>query len=248
MAHSYVRGPWAKKENSNPIILAKCCHDLDLICWFMNEKCISVNSVGSLSVFRKENKPEGASMYCSTCPKKDECIYDSMKIYPYHPWCNYYYMTDEPTIENIKKNLPLTKYDKCVYEHDNNVCDHQTTIMKFESGATCTHNLSAFSQNVYRTIHIQGTLGELYGTFDEYDDIIELKKFNGENRTIDAKKLVKENSAHGGGDAAMMREVYNVLNGKESITITSIEQSIMSHRIGFKAEESRLDNGETKLI
>ena len=30
-AHSYVRGPWRNKEESSPMILAKCCHDMDII-------------------------------------------------------------------------------------------------------------------------------------------------------------------------------------------------------------------------
>ena len=30
-AHSYVRGAWRNKEESSPMILAKCCHDLDII-------------------------------------------------------------------------------------------------------------------------------------------------------------------------------------------------------------------------
>ncbi|HEX3054414.1 MAG TPA: Gfo/Idh/MocA family oxidoreductase [Aggregatilineaceae bacterium] len=31
MAHSYVRGNWRSQALSSPMILAKCCHDLDLL-------------------------------------------------------------------------------------------------------------------------------------------------------------------------------------------------------------------------
>ncbi|MFP4643870.1 MAG: Gfo/Idh/MocA family protein, partial [Spirochaetales bacterium] len=34
MAHSYVRGRWRNSAESSPMILAKSCHDLDLMCWF----------------------------------------------------------------------------------------------------------------------------------------------------------------------------------------------------------------------
>lgn len=245
MAHSYVRGPWRNSDNASPIILAKCCHDLDLICWFINEQCVSVNSVGALSVFKKENKPLGSADYCSKCKLSEECNYHTMKIYPYHPWTNLYYMTEEPTEENIKKKIVGTDYDRCVFNCDNNVCDHQSVIMKFSSGAVATHTLSAFSQNVYRKIHIQGTLGELYGTFDEYENVVEIRKFDGSSKTIDTNKFKYEDSPHGGGDAAFMHEVYAVLNGADSISITSIEQSILSHKIAFFAEKSRLKNGKT---
>jgi predicted dehydrogenase len=33
LAHSYVRGNWRSAEASGPMILTKCCHDLDLIGW-----------------------------------------------------------------------------------------------------------------------------------------------------------------------------------------------------------------------
>ena len=43
-AHSYVRGPWRNKEQSSPMILAKCCHDMDIIRWLMGKPCQTVSS------------------------------------------------------------------------------------------------------------------------------------------------------------------------------------------------------------
>ena len=34
-AHSYVRGNWRRAEESSPMILAKSCHDMDIIRWLM---------------------------------------------------------------------------------------------------------------------------------------------------------------------------------------------------------------------
>ena len=39
MSHSYVRGSWAKSSESSPMILAKCCHDFDLLLWILGRKC-----------------------------------------------------------------------------------------------------------------------------------------------------------------------------------------------------------------
>ena len=36
-AHSFVRGPWRNKEQSSPMILAKCCHDMDIIRYLTGE-------------------------------------------------------------------------------------------------------------------------------------------------------------------------------------------------------------------
>lgn len=58
-AHSYVRGNWRDSEKTTPMLMAKCCHDFDLIHWLMGDGCKSISSYGSLSYFKKENAPEG---------------------------------------------------------------------------------------------------------------------------------------------------------------------------------------------
>ena len=59
-AHSYVRGNWRNDETSSSALLAKSCHDIDLIkFWVGDLKCEAVSSFGSLKHFRKENKVGG---------------------------------------------------------------------------------------------------------------------------------------------------------------------------------------------
>jgi predicted dehydrogenase len=48
-SHSYVRGNWHKTSESSPMILAKSCHDLDIIQWLLDARCTRVQSFGSLS-------------------------------------------------------------------------------------------------------------------------------------------------------------------------------------------------------
>ncbi|MGM9757406.1 MAG: Gfo/Idh/MocA family protein, partial [Candidatus Cryptobacteroides sp.] len=42
MAHSYVRGNWRDSKKTTPIILAKSCHDLDILRWFVGKPCRSI--------------------------------------------------------------------------------------------------------------------------------------------------------------------------------------------------------------
>ncbi|MDY6866944.1 MAG: Gfo/Idh/MocA family oxidoreductase [Chloroflexota bacterium] len=82
MAHSYVRGNWRNRELSAPMILAKCCHDLDLLYWFLGEKVQRLSSVGNLRHFRAENAPKGAPERCTDgCPAAGTCPYFAPRIY-----------------------------------------------------------------------------------------------------------------------------------------------------------------------
>ncbi len=82
MAHSFVRGNWRREDNSSPMILAKCCHDLDLLVWFIGEHAVSLSSYGTLSHFRSENAPAGAPQRCTDgCPVEETCPFYAPSIY-----------------------------------------------------------------------------------------------------------------------------------------------------------------------
>ena len=85
-SHSFVRGNWRKTSEATPMILAKCCHDTDLIQWLIGKPCKKVQSFGSLTYFTKENKPTGAPARCTDgCPHADTCFYNAIKLYAVEP-------------------------------------------------------------------------------------------------------------------------------------------------------------------
>jgi predicted dehydrogenase len=82
MAHSYVRGNWRKTSKAPPMILAKSCHDLDLLYWLMGKSVKRLSSFGSLTHFRSENAPDGAPKFClDGCPIEDTCPFYAPSIY-----------------------------------------------------------------------------------------------------------------------------------------------------------------------
>jgi predicted dehydrogenase len=82
MAHSFVRGNWRNEEQSSPMILAKCCHDLDLLTWFIGEAPSHLSSFGSLIHYSPENAPQGAPMRCTDgCPVENSCPFFAPAIY-----------------------------------------------------------------------------------------------------------------------------------------------------------------------
>jgi len=82
MAHSYVRGNWRTIAESAPMIVAKCCHDLDLLYWFLGERPAYLSSFGNLSHFTAENAPPNTPHRCTDgCPAAVSCPFYAPRIY-----------------------------------------------------------------------------------------------------------------------------------------------------------------------
>ncbi|WP_366414706.1 Gfo/Idh/MocA family oxidoreductase [Paenibacillus sp. GP183] len=64
-AHSYVRGNWRNTAESSPILLAKCCHDIDLLHWLVGSDVHKVSSFGGLAYFNEEHAPAGSTARCT---------------------------------------------------------------------------------------------------------------------------------------------------------------------------------------
>jgi predicted dehydrogenase len=82
MAHSFVRGNWRRKELSSPMILAKSCHDLDILYWILNSPVKTLSSNGQLRHFIPENAPPGAPQRClNGCPVAESCPFYAPALY-----------------------------------------------------------------------------------------------------------------------------------------------------------------------
>lgn len=254
-AHSYVRGNWHKRADSTPMIMAKCCHDLDLLQYFAHSRCKSISSMGDLRYFKKENKPAGSADRCTECKFRDTCTYSAKKIYidswisngkvqdfPYNLITDVYPVTEEALWESIKTG----RYGKCVFACDNDVVDNQTTIMTFENGITATLKMEAFVRDGGRDIRFFGTEGEL--DLHEGENRIILKRFAGPQEEWKISELTDDLHGHGGGDHRMLDQLYEVMAlGNKNIE-TSIDASAESHYMALAAEESRLDGGRLILL
>lgn len=252
-AHSFVRGNWRNTKDSAPMIIAKCCHDLDMIQHFAGAKCRSVSSVGDIAFFKSECAPEGSAERCGACSLKDTCPYSAYRIYvegwkkkdcPPKYW-PYNVLTGEPvTEEKLINAIENGPYGRCVFHCDNNVVDHQVVQMLFENGVTVSLQMNAFNLGGGRRISLFGTYGEAYMTEKE----IVLSVYGEPTEIIDV--TVNEHGldyAHGGGDARMIDALYGMVSGELKLE-TALEASVESHLIGIKAEESRLLGGKTLLV
>ena len=249
ISNSFVRGPWRNSEESNPMILAKCCHDMDIIRYLMGEKCVSVNSYGSRKFFREENAPAGATQYCTDCPHADTCIYNAKTIYTndkYRWMAGYFIKEGSNDDANVLKWLKYSQYDKCVFKNDNNVVDNQCVLLNFENGKCAVHTMTGFTRDIYRELKVHGTKAELVGCME--DNWIEVRTFGGDIRRINIDVSEATVGGHNGSDYFMMQQLYKELNGVKGKGITLLDVSIESHLMCFAAEESRLNDGKTIKI
>ncbi len=255
VAHSYVRGNWHSREQTAPMILAKCCHDLDLLQWYAGSRAVSVSSVGDLRHFRAENAPAGAAERCLSCKYVDACPYSAKKIYledfkkkgcPAQEWPFSQITSAYPMSEDdLTKALSEGPYGRCVYHMDNDVVDHQLVQISFANGVKATLTMMGFTADIGRIMRFFGTAGEL--VLDEAADSLALKVFGGETTVYPISALGETDGAHGGGDNGLVSDLYDVLTGKDKGE-TSLEASVESHLMAYAAEESRLRGGENILL
>lgn len=251
MAHSFVRGNWRNSEESSPIIMQKSCHDCDLLVWFTDSAARAVSSFGTLSYFKKENAPEGAAARCLECPVAENCRYDARKAYlPIAgQWpADVVSPTDSP--KELLEALKTSPYGRCVYQCDNNVCDHQVTTIEFENGVTATFHLSAFTNRNHRRIHIMCENGEIYG--DDEDNLLEVSLFASNHTEEYTRELIRPAravSGHGGGDTGLVDDFLRLAQGRQESeeSRSSIARSVESHLIAYAAELSRTEGRTVEM-
>ena len=251
-AHSFVRGNWRRSNDSSPMILAKCCHDLDYLIWLSGSRCKTVSSFGSLLFFKPENAPQGAAKRCMDgCPAKETCPYDAEKIYLTNPETGILggnvewpvdVLAEKPTEESIRDAITYGPYGRCVFCCDNDVVDNQIVNLQMENGACLSLMMTAFTSIGGRTIKVMGTMGDLWGDMNR--NIIRICEFGKEPEIIDLGKPERDFAGHGGGDRGLLLSFLDYMEGKGAdSTITTLETSIESHLAALAAEESRINQG-----
>lgn len=241
-AHSFVRGNWRSAAESSPMILAKSCHDLDILLWLAGADCTYISSFGSLSYFKKEHAPEGAPLRClDGCPVSERCSYYAPRVYLTEDvdWPTSA-ISDDPSFEARMKALREGPYGRCVYHCDNDVVDHQVVNMEFANGVTAAFTMSAFTQDCSRTLKLMGSKGEIRAAMEKHE--IEIIHFEAGTRNVISLRDAGGHVGHGGGDFGLIREFIKLVrNDGKRAGLTSAAASVQSHLMAFAAEASRLE-------
>jgi predicted dehydrogenase len=238
-AHSYVRGNWRNTEIAAPLAVAKSCHDFDILLYLLGDKhCLKLASMGSLNFFTRNNyDEERMAPRCVDCSIESSCPYSALKIYSSGKIRSVVF--DDSSAEALKKDLETSLYGRCVFNCDNNVPDHQVTILEFEGGVHATFNISAFTDKIHRSLKVMCEYGEIRAI--ETKKEIEITYFGSSEKEVIRTETLA--GGHGGADTAFMKNFMETyLHGKSFAS--TLPMSIESHAMAFAAEESRLRGGE----
>lgn len=251
-AHSYVRGPWRRTDQAAPIVLTKTSHDLDLLQWLVDQPVTAVTSHGSLSYFRKEKAPPGATARCVDCPLQGSCLYSATRFYlderpewPYDVVLGGAAGSREARYEAIA-NGP---YGHCVWLNDNDVCDTQLVLLEYASGIYASFEMLAHTAENTRKLRILFERGELYG--DVRRGMLSHARFTGQKEPAEEERvpLPALIDSHGGGDLHFLLALReHVAHGRDANRITSLENSLASHVLAFLAEESRAHDNKKVAV
>ncbi len=251
-AHSYVRGNWRDSMSTSPMVMAKTCHDFDIIHWMMDGGCERVSSFGSLKHFNKDNAPEGSADRClNNCKVQKKCPFDAERLYITDPLYKATFLKFAGRIITGKANstkgekyaaLKKNDYGRCVYRSDNNVADHQQVNMEFTRGRTASLTVTAFSKRNYRHTHVMGTLGEIRG--EDYSGNLVVRQFHGKKKTYSTKLI--SYGGHIGGDYGLVKDFVAMMNNKPTRQkdLTVVDVTLHSHKMALAAEYSRLHKGQ----
>jgi len=267
-AHSFVRGNWGREADSSFALLAKSCHDIDILQYFMQSTStndhktlpVAVQSFGSLTHFKRSNKPAeaGDATKCTACDYERTCPYSAKKIYidsfegsGAGGWGFWRVISDVEELASIRHSLATTNYGTCVYELDNDVCDNQIVNLTYNTPygqATVAFTMIAFSTaQCVRKTTIYGSNGELNA---DGEDKITVHDFRTDKITEYEVPQIKEaGGSHGGGDFGLFRSFLEAIGGVkrgESVDAMQLEHIgctpldvFKSHEIVFDAEKSR---------
>lgn len=252
MAHSFVRGNWRNQALSSPMILAKCCHDLDILVWNLPAPVKRLSSFGSLFHYRPESVGPEIPLRCTDgCPIEQSCPFSAIGIY-----LEYRHMAQPPANPDAPQQWPFTvltpdlsyagrlealrtgPYGRCVYRCDNDVVDHQVINMQLENGTSVAMIMQGHSNEEHRSMRYDGTKATLRARAGAHEELVVYDHGGGSEIIPIDEGRGSSRSGHGGGDAGIMADFLRTIRG-ECAPFTSARVSLESHLLAFAAEQAR---------
>jgi hypothetical protein len=222
------------------MILAKCCHDMDILYWNLGSPVRRLSSFGRLSHFRADQAPEGAAARCTDgCPAQEGCPFYAPRLYLREDLTGWpvNVISSDLSMEGRLKALREGPYGRCVYHCDNDVVDHQVINLECEDEVTITFTMQGHSHDNVRTMRYDGTRATLRAG-EGTDEIVIYDHVTGDEERIRPGAVV---GGHGGGDTGVMNAFVSTMRNPGQSPLTSARASLESHLMAFAAERARIE-------
>ena len=171
--------------------------------------------------------------------------------------------SDAPCIPSTPENISReekerllrdssNRFGRCIYRCQPQIVDHQSVLVSFADGATGTLTMNGGASASRRHLRLTGTRGEIEGSFEDERFTVSLMDPDAPGgRRVEEIDVSGEQRGdpHGRGDEALVRDFIALLRGEETSPCrTTLEDSLVAHRLAFLAEESRQQGGKLMLF
>lgn len=206
-----MHGNWRRKrEFSGPMLVEKCCHDMDLMLWMTGTRPARVASFGGLNFFKPEN----------ACHNE---------LYPVGEKGYRYYDRGLATGFAVG-----TEQNTTPFSADKDTIDNQVAIMELENGARVSFHFCMHSAQLERRFYMCGTRGTIRG--DVLTGRLEYTPVGWEKKTEEVRPI--EGDDHGGAEVPMAQDIVDcMLRGKPMPT--TMDDGLLASFTCFGIEESR---------
>ena len=149
---SFMRRFHRKVSQSGGLLNTKCCHDLDLMQWYVGHKhkVRKIASFGGVNIFHPEKAP---AKYCHECPTE---IYEKC---PYKDQAGFVFPVGGSEPIHKTRDIDIYGGDICVYNTEKELVDNQTVIIEWDNGVRGNFNLQLFQHKGVRETKIWGEKG-----------------------------------------------------------------------------------------
>lgn len=206
-----MHGNWRRKtEFSGPMLVEKCCHDIDLMLWMTGTRPARVASFGGLNFFKPEN-----AHYNDLYPVSKE----GYKFYDKGLATGRY-------VGNEKNVSPFTD--------DKDTVDNQVAIMELENGSRLSFHYCMHSALLERRFYMCGTKGTIRGNV--LNGTLEYTPVGWDPKTETIRPI--EGNDHGNAEEPMADDILNcMLHGKPMPT--TLYDGLMASFTCLGVEEAR---------
>lgn len=233
--HTFVRGPWNRKEMNTSVFFTKCCHDVDLVLWLAGTDVRDVNPVRGKYAFRPELAPEDAAPRCLQCGIEPDCPYSAVDLYLRRKdWIKgFVALPGESQDDMLMRVLRDSRYGRCVYDcPENDAVDSHKVTIGMASGVKAEIMMNCLTDNTNRETVIECENAVIQGD----ETVIEVRfKDGSETETYDFG-WTQSLGFHAEADFHIVKDFIDTIKEGRTRTRTSSETALLSHLICLSAE------------